>query len=53
VINPLTDQVDALRTLMIVGGATSFGLILDFSFLVAALALMVAFATRLYPKMIT
>jgi len=53
VINPLTDQLDALRTLMIVGSSTSFGLTLDSSFLVAALAFMVAFATRLHPKMIT
>jgi ABC-2 type transport system permease protein len=52
-VNPLTYQVDALRSLMIVGGSTSFGLALDFAFLAAALAILVAIATRLYPKIIT
>ena len=52
-INPLTYQVDALRSLMIVGGSTSFGLLADFAFLAGALALMIAIATRLYPKIIT
>ena len=52
-INPLTYQVDALRRLMIVGGSTTFGLLPDFAFMAAALAVMVAVATRLYPKIIT
>jgi len=52
-INPLTYQVDALRSLMIVGGSTTFGLLKDFAFMAAALAVMVAIATRLYPKIIT
>ncbi len=52
-INPLTYQVDALRSLMIVGGESSFGLIRDFGFLAAALAILVSIATRLYPKIIT
>jgi ABC-2 type transport system permease protein len=52
-INPLTYQVDALRSLMIVGGSTSFGLVPDFAFLTATLAVLVALATRLYPKIIT
>jgi len=52
-INPLTYQVDALRSLMIVGGSTTFGLPLDFAFMTGALAVMIAIATRLYPKIIT
>jgi ABC-2 type transport system permease protein len=52
-VNPLTYQVDALRSLMIVGGSTSFGLTVDFAFLAAALAVLVTLATRLYPKIIT
>jgi len=52
-VNPLTYQVDALRSLMIVGGSTSFGLARDFAFLAAALGILVAIATRLYPKIIT
>jgi ABC-2 type transport system permease protein len=52
-VNPLTYQVDALRSLMIVGGSTTFGLLADFAFMAGALALMVAIATRLYPKIVT
>jgi len=52
-INPLTYQVDAMRHLMIVGGITSFGLGVDFLFMIGALALMVLIATRLYPNIIT
>ena len=52
-INPLTYQVDALRSLMIVGGGNSLGLGVDFLFLVFALVIMVAVATRLYPSIVT
>jgi len=52
-INPLTYQVDALRSLMIVGGSSTFGLLVDFAFMAGALAVMIAIATRLYPKIIT
>jgi len=51
--NPLTYQVDALRTLMIVGGASSFGLRADFLMQILALAVLVAVATRLYPSIVT
>ena len=51
--NPLTYQVDALRRLMVVGGANSFSLGLDFLVLVLALVLLVAIAAGLYPKIIT
>ncbi len=51
--NPLTYQVDALRTLMIVGGASTFGLRLDLLMLFVALAVLVTIATRLYPNIVT
>src|ERR1019366_2267911 len=51
--NPLTYQVDALRTLMIVGGVNSFGLRVDFLMLVLALTILVAVATKLYPSIVT
>ncbi len=49
--NPLTYQVDALRTLMIKGGVSSFGLGLDFLVLMAVTGLLVLIAARLYPRM--
>jgi ABC-2 type transport system permease protein len=52
-VNPLTYQVDALRTLMIVGGVNSFGLRVDFLMLVLALTILVAVATKLYPSIVT
>jgi ABC-2 type transport system permease protein len=53
VVNPLTYQVDALRGLMVTGGASLFGFAQDFGALVAAFAVLVAIATTLYPKIIT
>jgi ABC-2 type transport system permease protein len=52
-VNPLSYQVDALRTLMIVGSSTSFGLGKDFLMLFVAFALLVAVATKLYPTIVT
>jgi len=46
--NPLTYEVDALRTLMLVGGASSFGLGVDFGVLLAGPALLVTIGARLY-----
>src|ERR1700686_4107303 len=50
--NPLTYQVDALRSLMVVGGASTFGLKADFAMLALALAVLVAVATKLYPTIV-
>jgi ABC-2 type transport system permease protein len=50
--NPLTYQVDALRTLMLPAGQTSFGLPTDFAVLVPALAVLVLVAARLYPSIL-
>lgn len=52
VFNPLTYQVDALRTLMVQGAQSAFGLPLDFGVQLAALALLTAVATLLYPRII-
>ncbi len=51
--NPLSYQVDALRTLMIAGGASVFGLGADFLMLLGAFAIVTAIATRLYPTIVT
>ncbi|SBT42979.1 ABC transporter permease [Micromonospora narathiwatensis] len=48
--NPLTYQVDILRTLMLAGGRSTLGLPLDFAVLIGALVLLVAIAARLYPR---
>jgi ABC-2 type transport system permease protein len=49
-INPLTYEVDALRALMIIGGPTLYGIAFDFAFLLAAVAVNIAIAARLYPR---
>ena len=52
-VNPLTYQVDALRSFMVVGGGSSFGLGVDFLMQVVALVILVAVATKLYPSIVT
>jgi ABC-2 type transport system permease protein len=52
-VNPLSYQVDALRSLMIVGGGTAFGVGTDFAVQVVALAVLVTVATKLYPGIVT
>jgi ABC-2 type transport system permease protein len=49
-INPLTYEVDALRALMIIDGPNVYGLAFDFAFLLIAVAVNVAVAARLYPR---
>jgi ABC-2 type transport system permease protein len=51
--NPLTYEVDGLRTLMLANGTSSFGLGLDFGVLLAGTTLMVAVGARLYPRIVT
>jgi ABC-2 type transport system permease protein len=51
-INPLTYEVDALRTLMLAGGASVYGLGLDFGVLLAATAGLVLIGARLYPRVV-
>lgn len=51
-LNPLTYQVDALRSFMITNEATAFGLFIDFAVGFFALAILVIIATRTYPKIL-
>lgn len=51
-VNPLTYQVDALRTLMLVQGTSSFRLGLDFAILGGATVMLVILAGWLYPTII-
>ncbi|HTO95504.1 MAG TPA: ABC transporter permease [Myxococcales bacterium] len=51
--NPLTYLVDALRALMVQGGASAFGLAADFGVQVLALLVFVAIAAGLYPSVAT
>lgn len=51
-INPLTYEVDALRALMVIGGTSTYGVALDFGFLIGATALLVIAAARLYPRVV-
>jgi ABC-2 type transport system permease protein len=50
--NPLTYEVDALRALMIVGGASVYGIGLDLGVLLAATTLLIILAARLYPTVV-
>jgi len=50
-INPLSYQVDGLRTLMVVGGTSAFGLGMDFAVSLVGIAVFVALAAKLYPRM--
>ncbi len=49
--NPLTYQVDALRALMLKGGATTIGLGIDFAVLSMVTLVFTAIAASLYPRM--
>ena len=51
-MNPLTYQIDAIRSTMIVGGQSIFGSGVDFAVMLAILALLIVIATKLYPNII-
>jgi len=51
-VNPLTYEVDALRTLMVAGAASAFGLGADFGILLAWTGALVALGARLYPRVV-
>jgi ABC-2 type transport system permease protein len=51
--NPLTYEVDALRTLMLSGQTSSYGLGVDFAVLTGVTALLIVIAGRLYPRIAT
>lgn len=50
-VNPLTYQVEAVRSLMVVGATSAHPLALDAGVLLIALAALVAVAGRLYPRL--
>jgi ABC-2 type transport system permease protein len=49
--NPLTYEVDALRSLMLTRGISDYGLPLDFAVLALVTALLIAIAARMYGRM--
>jgi ABC-2 type transport system permease protein len=49
-VNPLTYEVDALRSLMVAGGASSYGIGFDLGVLLAATTILVVIGGRLYPN---
>jgi len=51
-VNPLTYEVDALRALMIVGGPTVYGVMIDLVVLLMVTGFMVALAAKLYPRVV-
>jgi len=50
-LNPLTYEVDALRTVMLAAGRSDYGLLLDFGVLLGTAAVLIAVASRLYARM--
>jgi ABC-2 type transport system permease protein len=52
-VNPLTYEVDALRSMMVVGGASEHGVGLDFGVLFVAVGLLAFIGGRLYPRVAT
>jgi ABC-2 type transport system permease protein len=50
-LNPLTYEVDALRAFMLAGGTAKIGVGVDLAVLIAALAILLTIASRLYPRM--
>ena len=50
--NPLTYQVDVLRTLMLSGGTSGYGVGLDFAILTAVTGVMIGVGSFLYPKIV-
>lgn len=50
--NPLSYQVDGIRTLMVTGNTSVNGLGMDFAVVLLVTAALVALAARLYPNII-
>jgi ABC-2 type transport system permease protein len=48
-INPLTYEVDVLRSLMLVGGTSIYGIPFDFAALIASFFVLVIIGAKLYP----
>jgi ABC-2 type transport system permease protein len=52
-LNPLTYIVDALRTFMLDGGTSAFGLGQDYTVIVATTVILIIIGARLYPRLAT
>lgn len=52
-VNPLTYEVDALRSLMIIGGTSTFGPAYDTAVLLITIVILLAIACRIYPRIAT
>jgi ABC-2 type transport system permease protein len=52
-LNPLTYVVDALRTFMLAGSASTLGLGRDYAVILATTAILVIIGARLYPRLAT
>ena len=50
-VNPLTYEVDALRSLMLVRGMSEYGLWVDYATLLGTAAILTAIAARAYRRM--
>jgi ABC-2 type transport system permease protein len=50
-LNPLTYVVDALRTCMLEGSSSSFGLSLDYAVILSATIILVFVGAKLYPRL--
>jgi ABC-2 type transport system permease protein len=51
--NPLTYEVDGLRTLMLIHGTSKFGLGTDLAVLTTVVAVLIVIAARIYPRLAT
>lgn len=51
-VNPLSYQVDALRSLMVQGGQSVFGLGVDFGVEILILIVLLTIATKVYPSLV-
>jgi len=52
-INPLTYSVDALRSLMVAGGTSTYGIGIDILVLLAGMIALVLIGSKLYPRVVT
>jgi ABC-2 type transport system permease protein len=52
-LNPLTYVVDALRTFMLAGSTSVFGLSFDYAVILFNTAILVFIGARLYPRLAT
>jgi ABC-2 type transport system permease protein len=50
-LNPLTYVVDALRTCMLAGSSSSFGLSFDYAVILSATIILVFIGAKLYPRL--